>query len=165
MLTDLSCEKRWVSSCYHNSYPASLQCSGVRAQEHISQLAFTSCLCSQQVAGHYRRALQLSFPAEVLWLLNLPSLPRHLPLILPHSLLFSPSVLTLCRRQELRELRLLQKEEHRNQAQLNSKHQLQLEQMLRRFEQEMVVRGEGKLLGNSYFGFSSLDALQTLFAG
>ncbi|KFV97907.1 Serine/threonine-protein kinase 10, partial [Eurypyga helias] len=40
-------------------------------------------------------------------------------------------------RQELRELRLLQKEEHRNQAQLNSKHQLQLEQMLRRFEQEM----------------------------
>ncbi|XP_064314791.1 serine/threonine-protein kinase 10 isoform X2 [Phalacrocorax carbo] len=44
------------------------------------------------------------------------------------------------RRQELRELRLLQKEEHRNQAQLNSKHQLQLEQMLRRFEQEMVAK-------------------------
>ncbi|XP_071615424.1 serine/threonine-protein kinase 10 [Heliangelus exortis] len=44
------------------------------------------------------------------------------------------------RRQELRELRLLQKEEHRNQAQLNSKHQLQLEQMLRRFEQEMMTK-------------------------
>ncbi|XP_049685922.1 serine/threonine-protein kinase 10 [Accipiter gentilis] len=44
------------------------------------------------------------------------------------------------RRQELRELRLLQKEEHRNQAQLNSKHQLQLEQMLRRFEQEMTAK-------------------------
>ncbi|XP_068265567.1 serine/threonine-protein kinase 10 isoform X2 [Nyctibius grandis] len=44
------------------------------------------------------------------------------------------------RRQELRELRLLQKEEHRNQAQLNSKHQLQLEQMLRRFEQEMAAK-------------------------
>uniref|UniRef100_A0A8D0KXY7 non-specific serine/threonine protein kinase n=1 Tax=Strix occidentalis caurina TaxID=311401 RepID=A0A8D0KXY7_STROC len=44
------------------------------------------------------------------------------------------------RRQELRELRLLQKEEHRNQAQLNSKHQLQLEQMLRRFEQEMTTK-------------------------
>ncbi|XP_009945657.1 PREDICTED: serine/threonine-protein kinase 10, partial [Leptosomus discolor] len=44
------------------------------------------------------------------------------------------------RRQELRELRLLQKEEHRNQAQLNSKHQLQLEQMLRRFEQEMTSK-------------------------
>ncbi|KAM6408497.1 serine/threonine-protein kinase 10 [Rhynochetos jubatus] len=43
-------------------------------------------------------------------------------------------------RQELRELRLLQKEEHRNQAQLNSKHQLQLEQMLRRFEQEMATK-------------------------
>uniref|UniRef100_A0A672V1I3 non-specific serine/threonine protein kinase n=1 Tax=Strigops habroptila TaxID=2489341 RepID=A0A672V1I3_STRHB len=44
------------------------------------------------------------------------------------------------RRQELRELRLLQKEEHRNQAQLNSKHQLQLEQMFRRFEQEMMAK-------------------------
>ncbi|NWZ68998.1 STK10 kinase, partial [Acrocephalus arundinaceus] len=43
-------------------------------------------------------------------------------------------------RQELRELRLLQKEEHRNQAQLNSKHQLQLDQMLRRFEQEMMAK-------------------------
>ncbi|XP_056430799.1 serine/threonine-protein kinase 10 isoform X2 [Hyla sarda] len=41
------------------------------------------------------------------------------------------------RRQELRELRLLQKEEHRNQAQLNTKHVLQQEQMTRRFEQEM----------------------------
>ncbi|XP_066447382.1 serine/threonine-protein kinase 10 [Eleutherodactylus coqui] len=44
------------------------------------------------------------------------------------------------RRQELRELRLLQKEEHRNQAQLNSKHVLQQEQMLRRFEQEMNAK-------------------------
>ncbi|NXY84586.1 STK10 kinase, partial [Alcedo cyanopectus] len=44
------------------------------------------------------------------------------------------------RQVELRELRLLQKEEHRNQAQLNSKHQLQLEQMLRRFEQEMATK-------------------------
>ncbi|XP_013923194.1 PREDICTED: serine/threonine-protein kinase 10 [Thamnophis sirtalis] len=41
------------------------------------------------------------------------------------------------RRQELRELRLLQKEEHRNQTQLTNKHQLFLEQMLKRFEQEM----------------------------
>ncbi|KAG8578659.1 hypothetical protein GDO81_010572 [Engystomops pustulosus] len=40
------------------------------------------------------------------------------------------------RRQELRELRLLQKEEHRNQAQLNAKHVLQQEQMIRRLEQE-----------------------------
>ncbi|EMP33457.1 Serine/threonine-protein kinase 10 [Chelonia mydas] len=43
-------------------------------------------------------------------------------------------------RQELRELRLLQKEEHRNQTQLNNKHHLQLEQMLRRFEQEMTAK-------------------------
>ncbi|KAG8128715.1 hypothetical protein E2320_015559 [Naja naja] len=42
-----------------------------------------------------------------------------------------------CLRQELRELRLLQKEEHRNQTQLTNKHQLLLEQMLKRFEQEM----------------------------
>lgn len=44
------------------------------------------------------------------------------------------------RRQELRELRLLQKEEHRNQAQLNTKHVLQQEQMMRRFEQEMNAK-------------------------
>ncbi|KAG6941068.1 serine/threonine kinase 10, partial [Chelydra serpentina] len=44
------------------------------------------------------------------------------------------------RRQELRELRLLQKEEHRNQTQLNNKHHLLLEQMLRRFEQEMMAK-------------------------
>ncbi|XP_061472868.1 serine/threonine-protein kinase 10 isoform X2 [Rhineura floridana] len=44
------------------------------------------------------------------------------------------------RRQELRELRLLQKEEHRNQTQLTCKHQLQLEQMLKRFEQEMNTK-------------------------
>nr|XP_033783687.1 serine/threonine-protein kinase 10 isoform X2 [Geotrypetes seraphini] len=44
------------------------------------------------------------------------------------------------RRQELREMRLLQKEEHRHQAQLNGKHLLQQEQMLRRFEQEMNAK-------------------------
>ncbi|XP_040262316.1 serine/threonine-protein kinase 10 [Bufo bufo] len=44
------------------------------------------------------------------------------------------------RRQELRELRLLQKEEHRNQTQLNTKHVLQQEQMIRRFEQEMHAK-------------------------
>lgn len=49
------------------------------------------------------------------------------------------------RRQELRELRLLQKEEHRNQNQLSRKHELQLEQMHKRFEQEINVsaRNEG----------------------
>ncbi|KAL7989229.1 hypothetical protein Chor_011895 [Crotalus horridus] len=45
--------------------------------------------------------------------------------------------IVFCLRQELRELRLLQKEEHRNQTQLTNKHQLLLEQMLKRFEQEM----------------------------
>ncbi|XP_023392912.1 serine/threonine-protein kinase 10 [Pteropus vampyrus] len=44
------------------------------------------------------------------------------------------------RRQELRELRLLQKEEHRNQTQLSSKHELQLEQMHKRFEQEISTK-------------------------
>ncbi|XP_041049571.1 serine/threonine-protein kinase 10 isoform X1 [Carcharodon carcharias] len=44
------------------------------------------------------------------------------------------------RRQELRELRLLQKEEHRAQTLLNFKSQQQLEQMLRRFEQEMNAK-------------------------
>lgn len=44
------------------------------------------------------------------------------------------------RRQELRELRLLQKEEHRNQTQLSTKHELQLEQMHRRFEQEINAK-------------------------
>ncbi|XP_068133247.1 serine/threonine-protein kinase 10 isoform X2 [Hyperolius riggenbachi] len=44
------------------------------------------------------------------------------------------------RRQELRELRLLQKEEHRNQSLLTAKHVLQQEQMLRRFEQEMNAK-------------------------
>ncbi|XP_028905800.1 serine/threonine-protein kinase 10 isoform X1 [Ornithorhynchus anatinus] len=44
------------------------------------------------------------------------------------------------RRQELRELRLLQKEEHRNQSQLSTKHELQLDQMQRRFEQETSVK-------------------------
>ncbi|XP_063784144.1 serine/threonine-protein kinase 10 [Pseudophryne corroboree] len=44
------------------------------------------------------------------------------------------------RRQELRELRLLQKEEHRNQTQLSTKHLLQQEQMIRRFDQEMNAK-------------------------
>ncbi len=43
------------------------------------------------------------------------------------------------RRQELRELRLLQKEEHRAQAALNTKLETQKEQMQRRFDQEMHV--------------------------
>lgn len=49
------------------------------------------------------------------------------------------SHLPTLRRQELRELRLLQKEEHRNQNQLSRKHELQLEQMHKRFEQEVNV--------------------------
>lgn len=44
------------------------------------------------------------------------------------------------RRQELRELRLLQKEEQRAQQQLSNKLLQQREQMFRRFEQEMTVR-------------------------
>ncbi|ELW48023.1 Serine/threonine-protein kinase 10 [Tupaia chinensis] len=44
------------------------------------------------------------------------------------------------RRQELRELRLLQKEEHRNQTQLSRKHELQLEQLHKRFEQEVNAK-------------------------
>lgn len=75
------------------------------------------------------------------------------------SVSLSLSLLTFFRRQELRELRLLQKEEHRNQAQLNTKHQLQLEQMLRRFEQEMTVSGQGELLAVSCFDFSSWQTL------
>jgi len=43
------------------------------------------------------------------------------------------------RRQELRELRLLQKEEQRAQQQLSNKLLQQREQMYRRFEQEMTV--------------------------
>lgn len=43
------------------------------------------------------------------------------------------------RRQELRELRLMQKEEHRAQAVLNAKLETQREQMQRRFDQEMNV--------------------------
>lgn len=45
----------------------------------------------------------------------------------------------MCRRQELRDLRLLQKEEHRAQALLNTKLDAQKEQMQRRFDQEMNV--------------------------
>lgn len=50
-------------------------------------------------------------------------------------------MLLLCavRRQELRELRLLQKEEHRAQQALSDKLQQQREQIYRRFEQEMTV--------------------------
>lgn len=43
------------------------------------------------------------------------------------------------RRQELRELRLLQKEEQRAQQQLSNKLLQQREQIYRRFEQEMTV--------------------------
>lgn len=43
------------------------------------------------------------------------------------------------RRQELRELRLLQKEEQRAQQQLSNKLQQQKEQIYRRFEQETTV--------------------------
>lgn len=46
----------------------------------------------------------------------------------------------LTRRQELRELRLLQKEEQRAQQQLSNKLQQQKEQIFRRFEQETTVR-------------------------
>lgn len=45
----------------------------------------------------------------------------------------------LHRRQELRELRLLQKEEQRAQQQLSNKLQQQKEQIYRRFEQETTV--------------------------
>lgn len=48
-----------------------------------------------------------------------------------------------CRRQELRELRLLQKEEHRAQQQLSNKLQQQREQIYRRFEQETAVSQSG----------------------
>ncbi|XP_072301786.1 serine/threonine-protein kinase 10 [Eucyclogobius newberryi] len=44
------------------------------------------------------------------------------------------------RRQELRELRLLQKEEHRAQAGLNAKLESQREQMTRKFDQEMNAK-------------------------
>ncbi len=50
------------------------------------------------------------------------------------------SVKWLCfRRQDLRELRLLQKEEQRAQQQLNNKLQQQREQIYKRFEQEVTV--------------------------
>lgn len=50
------------------------------------------------------------------------------------------SVKCLCfRRQELRELRLLQKEEQRAQQQLSNKLQQQREQISKRFEQEVTV--------------------------
>lgn len=45
----------------------------------------------------------------------------------------------MIRRQELRELRLMQKEAHRAQAILNTKLETQREQMQRRFDQEMNV--------------------------
>lgn len=61
-------------------------------------------------------------------------------------------LLKTCRRQELRELRLLQKEEHRSQAQINSKHQLQMEQMLKRFEQETAVCGKGEMKYPDWLG-------------
>ncbi|KAL0994758.1 hypothetical protein UPYG_G00126800 [Umbra pygmaea] len=48
------------------------------------------------------------------------------------------------RRQELRDLRLLQKEEHRAQALLNTKLEAQKEQILRRFDQEMNAKKKAK---------------------
>lgn len=76
---------------------------------------------------------------------------RFLRYIRLHQLLFLVNVqqandnvpdksrLLFCRRQELRELRLLQKEEQRAQQQLSNKLQQQKEQLFRRFEQEMAV--------------------------
>lgn len=49
-------------------------------------------------------------------------------------------LLCFVRRQELRELRFLQKEEQRAQQQLNGKLQQQRELIFRRFEQEMMVK-------------------------
>lgn len=62
-------------------------------------------------------------------------------LIFPPSYYISETVCVcvLNRRQELRELRLLQKEEQRAQQQLSNKLQQQREQISRRFEQETVV--------------------------
>jgi len=51
----------------------------------------------------------------------------------------STTLSLLSRRQELRELRFLQKEEQRAQQQLSNKLQQQKEQILRRFEQETTV--------------------------
>lgn len=48
-------------------------------------------------------------------------------------------ILCVFRRQELRELRLMQKEAHRAQAVLNTKLETQREQMHKRFDQEMHV--------------------------
>lgn len=57
-----------------------------------------------------------------------------------YSLDFVTTLLSLLsRRQELRELRLLQKEEQRAQQQLSNKLQQQKEQIYRRFEQETTV--------------------------
>ncbi|XP_016151448.1 serine/threonine-protein kinase 10-like [Sinocyclocheilus grahami] len=53
------------------------------------------------------------------------------------------------RRQELRDLRLLQKEQHRAQALLNLKLKEQREQMQRRFDQEMNVKQEVEKLPRS----------------
>lgn len=59
----------------------------------------------------------------------------------------------LNRRQELRELRLLQKEEQRAQQQLSNKLQQQKEQIYRRFEQETTVSHstEPVLIPEQYF--------------
>lgn len=54
-----------------------------------------------------------------------------------------PSHFSSSRRQELRELRLLQKEEQRAQQQLSNKLQQQKEQIYRRFEQETTVSHSG----------------------
>lgn len=53
------------------------------------------------------------------------------------------------RRQELRELRLLQKEEQRAQQQLGNKLQQQKEQIYRRFEQETTVSHSSEFMFSS----------------
>lgn len=54
-------------------------------------------------------------------------------------LFLSECVLGVCRRQELHALKLLQREEQREHAQLELKLQQQREQMFRHIEQEMTV--------------------------
>lgn len=52
------------------------------------------------------------------------------------------NILMFFRRQELRELRLIQKESNRAQAVLNTKLETQRDQMHRRFDQEMNVSSD-----------------------
>lgn len=61
-----------------------------------------------------------------------------------------PVLILTCRRQELRELRLMQKEAHRAQSALNAKLESQRDQMLRRFDQEMNVSAALQCSGSTY---------------